>query len=215
MFSDDFRDNNYTASPAWTVSKGRYFIEKGWGLRNKVEQATTTQKSSGNDALASVLGQILNQNKTTTTKTRSKNQPTSIHSNFRLTNAFSIDLEFSSWMNEGRFSVKAYQGQIQEGVRASGYRLVYAPGARIELIRRTRSSSGVIETTQSAYKLEDKKTHRIIWTRSSDGTMVVSIDGKQAIKTLDRSFRDPFNGVQLSSRGGDFIVKRITVLGTP
>ncbi len=31
LFSDDFRDGDFTAGPAWTVTAGRFWIEKGYG----------------------------------------------------------------------------------------------------------------------------------------------------------------------------------------
>ncbi|MEK9673165.1 MAG: hypothetical protein VW268_11790 [Rhodospirillaceae bacterium] len=37
--SNDFADGDFTQNPAWTVTQGEYFIENGWGLRNKAQQA--------------------------------------------------------------------------------------------------------------------------------------------------------------------------------
>ena len=64
-----------------------------------------------------------------------------------------------------------------------------------------------------AVALEDKKTHRIGWTRRADGSMTVSVDGKALIRARDQGLRDPFDGLALVNRGGDFIVKSVAVWG--
>ena len=43
--------------------------------------------------------------------------------------------------------------------------------------------------------------------------MTVSVDGKTVISVTDRGFSDPFDGVRISNKTGDFIVKRITAIG--
>ena len=131
-----------------------------------------------------------------------------------MSNAFSVELELSSWNSEGRFVFAAYQGQIIEGQRAPGYRLAYTPGRGIELLRVNTRSSSIIERADGPFKLEDKNVHKINWTRGTDGSMTVMLDDKEIIKTVDRGFRDNFNGVMMTTRGGDFIVKKISVYGT-
>ena len=44
--------------------------------------------------------------------------------------------------------------------------------------------------------------------------MRVSVDGAEVMTVTDRAFSYPFHGVRISDRGGDFIIKRITVKGT-
>jgi hypothetical protein len=44
--------------------------------------------------------------------------------------------------------------------------------------------------------------------------MRVSLDGTNVITTSDRGFSDPFDGVRISDKGGDFIIKRVKVSGS-
>ena len=62
--------------------------------------------------------------------------------------------------------------------------------------------------------LEDKKAHRIEWTRRPDGAMAVALDGKPLFTAVDRGFTDPFDGFLMINRGGDYILKRLAVFGT-
>ncbi len=62
--------------------------------------------------------------------------------------------------------------------------------------------------------LEDKKTHRLEWTRGTDGAMTVSIDAKQVLTATDLGFRQDFDGLRMVNRGGDYIFKRFAVYGT-
>jgi hypothetical protein len=37
VLDDSFIDGDFTANPTWTVASGKYWVEKGWGLRSAVE----------------------------------------------------------------------------------------------------------------------------------------------------------------------------------
>ncbi len=218
LLADDFRDGDFTAGPAWTVTAGRYWVEGGWGLRSNVDPARARprqqEKLSGRDAALAILGTILNQ----AAGQREGGGGTAgsgvavaaIHTGVRITNAFAIEIELSSWLGQGRLEFGPYQG----AERAAGYRLAYTPGGPLELLRVSPWGSGVIARVAGPVTLEDKQAHRIEWTRRPDGEMAVSVDGKALLTAVDRGLADPFDGFLMVNRGGDYILKRLAVYGT-
>ena len=218
VLSDDFGDGNFTADPAWTVTAGRYWVEGGWGLRSKVDPAAAQPqqqgKVSGRDAalaiLGTILGQAAGQGEGGGPAATGPAAAAAIHTGVRITNAFSIEIELSSWLGQGRLEFGPYQGAD----RATGYRLAYTPGGALELLRVSPWSSSVIERAAGPLTLEDKKAHRIEWTRRPDGAMAVVLDGEPLFTAVDRGVTDPFDGFLMVNRGGDYIVKRLAVYGT-
>ena len=218
--AEDFRDGNFTAGPAWTVTAGRYWVEGGWGLRSKVDPAATQpqqqqqEKLSERDAALAILGTILGQGagqgKGGGSAATGVAAAAAIHTGVRITNAFAIEIELSSWLGQGRLEFGPYQGAD----RGSGYRLAYTPGGALELLRVSPWGSSVIERVAGPVTLEDKKAHRIEWTRRPDGAMAVALDGKALFTTVDRGVTGPFDGFLMVNRGGDYILKRLAVYGT-
>ena len=219
LLSDDFQDGDFTANPTWQVSAGRYNVEPGWGLRSFVapraaDPAPRQEQGAERDPALALLEGIIRQ-ATGRGGGGALEQPRrddlgAIHTALAITNGFSIDIELSSWKSPGRLAFGPYQGSA----RRSGYRLVYVPGQALTLSWVTRRGSSVVEATAEPLALEDKRTHRIRWNRHADGAMTVAVDGKQVLATFDRGFRDPFDGFLMINRGGDYIVRRITIHGT-
>lgn len=218
IFSDTFEDGNYTQGPIWNVVSGSYFIENGWGLRNKILEATQTTQSqtkanSGEDIAIALLGSILQQatgaqqQQQAATPTQSKENL--ITSSVRISNAFVLSMDVSSWIANGHFEAGVFQGTNA----STGYRLSYHSGQPLQLIKVGSKGRTVIAQSNATLSIEDKKFHTIKWSRGSDGQMIVTVDGTKMINVSDRSFSDAFDGVRLSDQGGDFIVKRITVDG--
>ncbi len=215
--SDDFKDGDYTSGPTWTVSRGSYWVEQGWGLRSAVnvqgQQQQQTKKSSKRDAAIAILGAVLGQSAggSTTTTTNASDIAT-IHTPATISNAFTIDLEFSSWVQQGqpvggRFEIGPYQGAD----RSSGYQLNYTPGKGLSLMIVSPRGQRMIDQSTGPMNLEDKKSHALRWTRDRDGRMIISVDGKNILNTVDRGFGDPFQGLAMANHGGDYIIKRVTV----
>ena len=45
VLSDRFEDGDFTDNPAWTVTQGRYWVERGWGLRSAVKAGAAAQSA--------------------------------------------------------------------------------------------------------------------------------------------------------------------------
>lgn len=225
LFADDFLDGNHTHNPAWRVVSGKYWVERGWGLRSSAEnaggksgQGQGARKLSDEEKAVRIFGQILGQALNQGRAASSKSGPAStgdavIVSAAKISNAFAWEADLSSWNREGRLYMAVYQGEFK-GPKTPGYRLAYAPGGTFELLRVSSRGTGIIERAKAPYALEDKKIHRLIWERRRDGRMTVAVDGQVFLKASDRGFGDPFDGVALVNTGGDYIVKRISVMGT-
>jgi hypothetical protein len=234
VLSDRFEDGDFTNNPAWTVTRGRYWVERGWGLRSAVkvetgagaaaaQPAPEPERRKGRDAAAAIFGQILQQAIDPEGKlgggqagsTQSGGAPaTAIQTALTVTNAFAVEIDFSSWKAEGRLEIGPYQGIPKGAERAQGYVMAYTPGGGLELLRVSSRGSSIIDRRTGLTALEDKKTHRLLWTRNADGLMAVSIDGREVLKASDQAFRGPFDGLRMVNRGGDYILKRIAVFAT-
>lgn len=222
VLSDRFEDGDFTDNPAWTVTQGRYWVERGWGLRSAVKAGAAAQSApqpeprKGRDAAAAIFGRILQQaidpeGKLGGGQTAGGAPATAIQIALALTNAFAVEIDLSSWSAEGRLEIGPYQGAPKGAERAQGYVLAYTPGGELELLRVSPRGSSIIDRRTGLVALEDKKTHRLLWTRNADGLMAVSIDGREVLKASDKAFRGPFDGLRIVNQGGDYIFKRIAV----
>ncbi len=78
----------------------------------------------------------------------------------------------------------------------------------------TGRGSAVIDSAPGPLNLEDKKTHRLEWTRQGDGRMSVVLDGRQILTAADLGLRGDFEGFRMVNRGGDYIIKQLKIYGT-
>ena len=211
---DDFRDGDYTAGPEWTVTGGRFTISRDWGLRSTVQAAPARKNLTGEQAAFAFIGKILDQSqRKKKTAANTGGGDAAIHTAAVITNAFSIEVELSSWMPDGRLEFGPYQGSA-DGAGGAGYSLSYRPGQPLELLSVSGRGSRVIDRGLAPVTLEDKRSHRIEWTRRADGRMAVSVDGTEVLNTQDRGFGGPFDGFRLVNRGGDFILRSVSIKGT-
>lgn len=215
---DDFSDGDFQRNPAWSVTSGEYWVEQGYGLRSRIVEATETQQGAvqvSKEQLAiSILGAVLqgankNAGSAPAAAPSAPAKPSAIETKVRVSNAFSATIELSSWKADGTFAVA-----MTQGLGGAGYHVEYraGPTPSLELVRVTSRGRGVIDT-KAVSSLEDQKVHSLEWTRTDDGTMAVGLDGKTILSARDASFRDPFDGLVLSSLGADVIVKSVSVLG--
>jgi hypothetical protein len=215
---DDFRDGNFTRSPAWTVVEGRFSVDSGPGLRSVVAKvaapAAQSSKTNTKDLVRDVLGSLLGTKKKeepTATSQPSQPERAEIFIRAPISNAFQVVFEIVSRERHGRFSLDLFQGRS----RGAGYRLSYTPGGQPSMELQRFGLSGVrsIVANNQALNLEDNFRHRIEFNRDRDGSMTVSVDGGQVLSAADRSFRDPFSGITIANDGGDYSLREITVFG--
>lgn len=215
VVSDTFADGDYTHDPAWQVLQGQYWVEKTWGLRNKLvapSAATGESKPMSREQKAlRVLGAIL-QGGASNNDAPAANQDTAAKGNAialpaTIPNAFSIETKLTSWRTAGHLELGVYQGSDHE----AGYRIVYEPGTPLRLVRVSSRGENTVDQSLQPVIMEDKKSHAVTLDRAADGTMTVTFDGEDLIKVVDKSFKDPFDGVRLSDQGGDFILGSIKV----
>lgn len=225
LVNETFSDGNFNVNPTWRVTSGRWWVEKNFGLRAAFEtthtQSTTRQQNNddmGKQLLGAILNQALggNQKKSTTRSTSSSTAPAAIHLDQTISNAFSTQIEFTSWNDKGSFEIAVYQNTRQSKERKMGYRLFYRAGqsTALELVRVSRYGTNAIQTYTQSLKLEDKRTHVLVWNRDRVGNMSVAIDGKKLMSVRDQSFNDPFNGLSLINNGGDYIISKVAIKGT-
>ena len=219
---DDFTDNEITRNPTWSVSSGRFWVERGFGLRSEPQAGKSTQqgaqpkKMNDKDLALKLLGSVLQgqlgkSSTVTTTTAPTPSKPAVARLAGRVSNAFAVSAHLTSWKKTGTFELGLYQGAGGDG----GYRVVYAPGSnpRLELVLVTARGRSVIESAPRMEALEDEATHTIDWTRDVNGQMTVAIDGQQVISVRDRSFRDAFSGLLIENSGADIILKDVAVMG--
>lgn len=206
---DDFSDGDYSAAPAWTVTGGKFQIVRDWGLRSIVQAAPEPRNLSGEQAAFVFLGQILDKSLRKKEPAVESGGDAAIHVPAAISGAFAIKVELSSWKSDGQFEFGPYQGDAG----GAGYSLSYRPGQPLELLSVSARGSRVIDRGLAPLTLEDKRSHFIEWTRRADGRMAVSVDGTEVLTTQDRGFSGAFDGFRLVNRGGDFIVRSVSIKG--
>ncbi len=219
VLSESFADGDYLRDPAWTVARGEFFIERGYGLRSIVNPPPDAaaaasdggQPPGAEQILGAILQQVIESKTGGGTATPAKPVATDalIHTRLRAGNGFSIEMEFWTGNEKGTFEVGVFQG-VTPG---PGYRLSLLPGERPSLVLSRVGARGdaVIDTAIRQLRLEPGKLHSLQWTRGDQGSMTVTVDGQQLMRGSDRSFRDAWEGVFLRNGGGDFTVRRIVL----
>ena len=211
ILHDDFADGDFTKNPPWTVTGGRFWVERGYGLRSAPGLDEPKKKMTREELATTILGAILNKNRPPQ-KAAEPMGHAAINVAAPITNAFAIRLELTSWQARGQFEVGTYL----KGSKPHGYRLIYTPGATpsLKLMRLSPWGTEVVGSYARALSFEDRRVHVIEWTRDGAGQMVVRVDGTEAIRASDRGFSGNFDGLVLLNQGGDYVVKSITVDGT-
>ena len=228
LLYDDFRDGNYTANPSWIVDKGDFRVTPGFGLRTVFTQpASPTRGSSERRSERSaieIIGGMIDEisgwgERETERRELAPNPPlpsaAEIYTALRISNPFAVKLQMTSRGNpeeSSRLEFGPYQGRE----RNRGYRLVYIPGKKpaFALLRITPGRSSVIEVYDQSVNLEDGRSHGLEWSRGTDGEMVVLLDDKEIIRTVDRSSEESFDGFTVVNSGGDYAFSQIAIFGS-
>jgi hypothetical protein len=212
LLYDDFRDGNYTAAPAWTVSAGVFKVKKDGfnvGLRSKVIPQGVTQQQQ--QSTGNIVLDILN------AANQQQQQPTAfdycaIYTPVRISNAFAARIEFTSADRFGRMDFGPYLGASG----ATAYRVAYLPGQTrdsLRLVRITSRGAIAIATYKGGLNLEDGRRHVLEWTRDRNGAMNVVLDGQDMMHVTDRSISKPFDGFLMINSGGTYWIRSVTVDG--
>ena len=218
---DNFSDGELSQNPAWVASGHAIMVDRFIGVRSQVipsrrygsqDQAPRSDRLSKRDIAAQIFATILQQQSQQQRPQRQARspykQPAKMKAAAPIANAFALRIQIASdTKGAGRFELGVTQGQ-----QDLGYRVVYNAGgaSSIELVRVGGNGTAVIEASREAVNLEDNALHTLQFSRAADGTMAVSVDEKEVIRILDRSFRDAFDGVVIMNKGGDFTIRSIT-----
>jgi hypothetical protein len=214
LLYDDFRDGDYAADPTWIINRGEFWVAQG-GLRTRFERPTTNRKvaeTSPVDIFDGIFRGI------TGRRAEPQVEPPSaaeIHTDLRIANAFAVRLDIGArgYFQEGsRLEFGPYHGSQRDW----GYRLAYAAGQRpsVTLLRVTLGRLSTIVSYDAIEDLDDGRTHQIEWRRVPDGEMIVFLDGKEIIRTLDRANDDGFEGFTIANKGGDYTIRQIAIFAT-
>jgi hypothetical protein len=220
LLHDDFRDGDYTYDPSWIVSNGDFRVVRGSGLRTVFD--TTRQgrrlvdKRNENPAMDIFEGIFGARDR----EARSDLQTTSqsgaeIYTRLSITKAFAVKVQLKFRGNSDDDNRLEF-GPYLNNERHLGYRLAYESGNRpsLSLLRIAPGRSAIIETYDGGLDLEDGNPHIIEWRRADDGEMVVLLDDKEIIRTVDRAHSDSFNGFNIVNKGGVYELKEISIFGT-
>jgi hypothetical protein len=221
LLYDDFRDGDYTANPSWVVDKGDFRVSQ-FGLGTVFTQpASPTRGSSeprGEKSTLERLGGIL-EGMTRREEAAAPQPPlpsaAEIYTELRISNPFAVKLQMTSRGKSedgNRLEFGPYQGREH----ARGYRLVYNPRSKpaFALNRIAPGRSSTIEVYDQLVNLEDGRSHNVEWRRGTDGEMVVLLDDKEIIRTVDRASEESFDGFTVINGGGDYAFSQIAIFGT-
>ncbi len=100
--------------------------------------------------------------------------------------------------------------------QVGGYRLLYQSGQspKLSLLSASAGRRSQLVARNLKQSLEDKRPHKLKWTRNAAGEMAVSIDGLEILRVADRWPEEKFDGFLLVNQGGDYIINRISIAGT-
>jgi hypothetical protein len=221
LLQDDFRDGDYTYDPSWIVSNGDFRVMRGAGLRtvfDAVPQGRRPADRRGEYSALDLLEGIFVGGREREGRGDLQTISSSgaeIYTGLRITNAFAVKLQLKFRGNPDGDNRLEF-GPYLNNERNSGYRLAYESGNRpsLSLLRIAPGRSAIIETHDRGLDLEDGNPHVMKWRRSDDGEMVVLLDDKEIIRTVDRAHADSFNGFNIVNKGGVYELKEISIFGT-
>ncbi|MHB1217138.1 MAG: hypothetical protein ACYC1L_02930 [Alphaproteobacteria bacterium] len=223
LLREDFRDGDYTKAPAWQVVQGEFWVDsQGLRSRAKADAPASAQQGNANDPTTAILGMVLNRMQQNAGGQQQqaavpvKVNPAEIFVPVGITNAFDLRMEVAVLDGGAPFLFGPFLGTD----RNTGYRMVYSPSPQngrgtLELLRLTGRGSVVAGQAAAPVNLEGAALHVIEWTRTRQGEMAVTVDGKEVMRLTDVGVREAFGGLAVTNLGGDYAVRGISVTGTP
>jgi hypothetical protein len=221
LLYDDFRDGDYTHNPRWVVAHGDFRVARGAGLRSHFEppQSGTYRTSDrrGDNPALEILSDILlgSRERIANEPQAGSNSEAEIYTRAGISNGFALKVELTL-RNYGNRNTGLEFGPFQGDERGSGYRLAYesGPTPSLSLLRFGPSRSAVIERVDQGIVLDDAGPHTFEWRRHNDGEMLVLLNDREVMRTVDRAYADAFDGFAVVNKGGEFEIKKISILGT-
>ena len=218
FFSDNFADNDFNNNPVWTVSLGEYSIDRYGSLYSSIAirkpppQEEAKEESNGDSGirvLLDVLNELAKDGKDQQGTGVSADQAV-IYSNATIPNSFILQYSFRSTSSWGGTSIGVFQGDDLK----TGYHLIYqaspAEDRPMQLVRYRYSKPYIVdEVRENGPDLDDGLDHDIRFVRGSNGDMVVTVDGKEVLRSSDLSYQDDFAGVAISNSGGSYAYDNI------
>jgi hypothetical protein len=221
LLYDDFHDGDFTYDPRWIVNHGEFRVARGAGLRSYFDPSASgmyrTSDRRSDSAALELLGELFlggRERAVGETQSSSKSE-NEIFTRVGITKAFALKLQLNIRNYVDR-NTRLEFGPFQGEERSSGYRLAYESGRTpsLSLLRFGPNRSAVIEMVDQGIVLEDGNPHTIEWRRSNDGEMMVLLDNKEVMRTVDRAHDDPFDGFSVINKGGEFELKQVSIFGT-
>jgi hypothetical protein len=220
LLHDDFRDGDFTYDPRWFVKHGDFRVVRGAGLRSNYAPPSATYRASerrSDSPALELLGELLlgGRERAVGETQASLKSDAEIFTRVGITKAFALKLELSI-RNYGERNSQLEFGPFQDAERSSGYRLAYESGKTpsLSLLRFSSDRSAVIDRVDQGIVLDDGAPHTVEWRRSNDGEMVVLLDNKEVIRTVDRAYDEAFEGFAVINKGGEFDIKQVSIFGT-
>jgi hypothetical protein len=221
LLYDDFHDGDFTYDPRWIVKHGEFRVVRGAGLRSYFDPSAsgmyrTSDRRSDSPALELLGGLLLGGRERAVGEIQSGSKSEAeIFTRVGITKAFALKLQLNIKNYVDR-NTRLEFGPFQGEERNSGYRLAYESGRTpsLSLLRFESNRSAVIEMVDQGIVLEDGNPHTIEWRRGNDGEMVVLLDNKEVMQTVDRAHDDPFDGFAVINNGGEFELKQVSIFGT-
>ena len=219
LLHEDFRDGDYTYNPRWTVSNGDFWITRDLRLRSVFDPPSRTRvisdRRTGSPAIEILQDILWGDSGNYQREPQAISQAPEIYTALPISNAFAakLQLKFKNFPDsDNRLEFGPYQGNERE----SGYRLAYESGTvpSFTLMRSAPSRSAVVEIYEGGTNLDDGNLHVIEWRRGNDGEMVVLLDEKEIIRTIDRAYSGSFDGFTIVNKGGVYEFKDISLFGT-
>ena len=218
----DHRFDSQGSSPKapWQIRQGNMKMDWSRGLRSQVERGGGAQDRSDEEVVGEIIGGLLGQALGTNQNQQASpdpSEPALALADMRVTNAFQLEAVVSARPLQrsagGGMELGVYQGSN------AGYRVMLEPGEGsggvISLV--AVSSRGSVRDLASATFERDvlnDEPFTLLWSRRPDGAMSVQLADQPLLSVADRSFQDPFDGLLIGNRGGDFAGRQITVRGT-
>ncbi len=219
LINETFRDGDITANPPWTIASGTFGVRFPDGLVTNFVPQAPVQFRRESDRTSRVIGALLQEvlrDDREDTGTARQATEAEIYTSLVFSNAFVVTTRMS--VRSGRRAADAVAVKVFSGSdRSSGYELSITPGTRprVQLLRVSSRGSSVIDERSPSSSIYDGSSHDIQWRRWENGEMVVTVDGIELIRVVDRGLRGEFAGLSVLNRGGTYTFEKILLHALP